>query len=290
MSEPLRNELQLPQVSALTAPWMPPQSEKDNAGKSGSEKLRLQVIGQVIEMARYLFAIGHRVGPLTTNLLNQLELDDRSPDMAIVAAAHHECALRIRPANPSGICAAASGYNMTGVAAVLGPTRGVRRLTIGGIFFALCFLIVTLSRSIDEKILSDTILTSSGVRLAFRHVLLLSSAGLGAVFGVLFTVWYDLARRQYDPLSESAHWMRIGLGLVAGVIMSEIILLGTNADGSGSPAVDLGFNALTMALLGGFSAAFLHRILTRLMLQKDKIARLSMDAVKSVSDETAAKH
>lgn len=54
-------------------------------------------------------------------------------------------------------------------------------------------------------------------------LLILSAAGLGASFAVLFDVWNDLSRKKIDHLAENANWMRIGLGVVAGLILAEIV-------------------------------------------------------------------
>jgi hypothetical protein len=100
---------------------------------------------------------------------------------------------------------------------------------------------------------------------------LLAAAGLGACFAGLFQANRYIANSTFDPKYESSYWIRIVLGLMAGMILSELIPLdifgGGGAENSGS-GVTTSTQALgkpVLALLGGFSAAAVYRIIARII-------------------------
>ena len=107
-----------------------------------------------------------------------------------------------------------------------------------------------------------------GTDLAIKLVLIMSAAGLGASFAVLFDVWNDLANNRYDPLAESANWMRIGLGVIAGLILAEIVgsehvIVGADTTVN-TPKIPVISDPL-LALIGGFSATVLHMIMSSIV-------------------------
>lgn len=222
-------------------------------------RFRAETTREIFAMARYLLANGKQVGPSVASLLQQLE-SGVAPPLPELTAAHFDLARHALPARPIGIAALGSTSDQSTLQSILGPTVGVRRLTVASLCFGFVFFAVSLSESINATNMEKSFLDLSGMDLVFKHVILLASAGLGATFGVLFSVWHDLARRHFDPLSESAHWMRIGLGLVAGIVLSEIVMA--------QPGLEMPFSGVVLALIGGFSAAFLHRAITRSLLKR----------------------
>jgi len=126
-------------------------------------------------------------------------------------------------------------------------------------FFLLMFFGVSLSPQINETTLGLSIYQQSGFALMIKLMFLVAAAGLGASFGALFDVWGDLRTDRFDPRAESVHWMKVGLGIVAGLALTEIFQTSASSpDGSAaSPAL--------LALVGGFSAGLLHIALSRLV-------------------------
>jgi hypothetical protein len=72
----------------------------------------------------------------------------------------------------------------------------------------------------------------------------------------LFTAYQYIAAGTYDTTYESSYWIRYILGLIAGVVLPSLIPV---SSGNSSAAV----TRPLLALLGGFSAAVLYRILQR---------------------------
>lgn len=72
----------------------------------------------------------------------------------------------------------------------------------------------------------------------------------------------------FDPRYEPSYWIRFGLGLIAGLILTELVPFVPAADGE--PAR---FAKPLLALLGGFSAVLVYRILERLVTTVDGLVR-----------------
>jgi hypothetical protein len=76
---------------------------------------------------------------------------------------------------------------------------------------------------------------------------------------VLFEAWEDVRHCRFDPVTESSYWLQIGLGVVAGIILTEIVQTGAPAQG------DTSIKEPLLALSGGFSAGLLHVVLSRVV-------------------------
>ena len=94
--------------------------------------------------------------------------------------------------------------------------------------------------------------------LLLREVFLLAAAALGAGLTALYRAGREVARGSYDPEFDHTFLQRILLGMAAGLVIAELIPLGTDdaLSGLARPAI---------ALLGGFAADAVHSVLTRLM-------------------------
>ena len=99
---------------------------------------------------------------------------------------------------------------------------------------------------------------SNGIPLLLNLLFLLTAAGLGACFAALFQANRYIADCTFDTKFESSYWIRLILGLMAGLILSQMIPL---SEGSNAIAV----TKPTLAMLGGFSAAVVYRIMHRLV-------------------------
>ena len=79
-----------------------------------------------------------------------------------------------------------------------------------------------------------------------------------ASFAVLFEVNQYTLKAAFDPSYEPFYWTRFTLGLIAGVLLAEMV-----PEDPGKPLYH-GVAKPTLALLGGFSASVVYRILVRL--------------------------
>ncbi len=99
---------------------------------------------------------------------------------------------------------------------------------------------------------ADLVGLSSLINAAF----LLCAASIGASFSALFRINLYIAATTYDPKHDVSYWVQYGLGLIAGVLLATMVPVT-----SGSGAV---LTRPALALVGGFSASLLYRILDRI--------------------------
>lgn len=96
--------------------------------------------------------------------------------------------------------------------------------------------------------------------LLLRELFLISAAGLGACLIALYRASREVGRGTYDPEFDHTFVQRIVLGMAVGLILAELVPLDGGDDGTltalGRPAV---------ALVGGFAASVVHRVLSRLI-------------------------
>ena len=228
-------------------------------------KLRQEVVAEIEAMALFVLSDGRPIGPEPAEALSRLERQ-ASMSLGELIALHGQLAMAVAPAKPRSILSLQQGQAAGRWAGFFGPTPGVRRLTGASLFFALVFFLISLSGEINVTAMSMSIYELNGLPLAIKLGLIVSAAGLGASFAALFSVWEDLRNHRYEPLAESASWMQVGLGVVAGLMLAEIIggeqALVQNPDGS---AAFGGMSEPLLALLGGFSAGVIHIVLNSIV-------------------------
>jgi hypothetical protein len=167
--------------------------------------------------------------------------------------AHSALARMIRPATPRGILLLTRG-RQHGRLRWLGPVRLIRQMLMVVIVMLAAFVVLALSPDIHSN--SGDIFNDSGTALLVNELFYLTAGGLGAAFYALFTAYQYIAAGTYDTTYESSYWIRYILGLIAGVVLPSLIPV---SSGNSSAAV----TRPLLALLGGFSAAVLYRILQR---------------------------
>ena len=85
---------------------------------------------------------------------------------------------------------------------------------------------------------------------------------LGSSFSALFTANRYVVARTFDPRYETTYWSRLWLGVVAGTLLA-LFVKGGAAAGQDSALLQ-GIGPLAAALLGGYSAEAVDRVLRRL--------------------------
>ena len=98
------------------------------------------------------------------------------------------------------------------------------------------------------------------IKVILERVFWLSAAGIGASFAMLFQLNDEITARNYDPDQTASYWVKFFLGVVAVFILVALVPVDSTPD---TGAEVLG--PPTIALLGGFSASAVYRILTRMV-------------------------
>lgn len=233
-------------------------------------------------MARYALASGLKVSPKA--LLIVAGGDDRaertsggSPTKAEelnrLAWAHEHLARVVAPATPRTLLLLCH-EKRDAVLPFLGPVRLIRYMMVVSIILLTTFILTALSPHVNDT--SGDIFRSSGMELLINELFLLSAAGVGAAFAALFRASRYVAEGTYDPKYEASYWVQFILGLIAGIVLPAIIPIN-------------GGQSLTrplLALLGGFSASVVNRILTSLTETLESLIQGDRSALMAAREQT----
>jgi len=135
----------------------------------------------------------------------------------------------------------------------------VRNLIILSLFFLTAFIATALSPDVTNDSLDKGIMVNNGIPLLLNLTFLCSISGLGVSFYLLKTVSTAIQKGTLVPEDAIYYTALIFLGVIAGIILSEIISLYTASNG-----VNL-MNKSILALIGGFSSDAIFSILQSLI-------------------------
>lgn len=185
-----------------------------------------------------------------------------------LAALHGKLSSTIAPATPQAVLLLDAHYRAPHPLAWLGPVPLIRLLSVAAIAFLIAVIATGLSPDVSAKNIEQGFLDASGASLLWNTLFLLFCAGLGASFAALFQAHRYIAEATYDPRYDASYGARLILGLIAGLILVEMLPRDLFASGGmrsfGKPA---------LAMLGGFSATAVHRLLQRLVDTLDALVK-----------------
>ncbi len=267
------------------------------APSSGSRprhnRLRSQLADEVQAMASHALATGMTVPPRVLRVALQVDGTDLAvlnpAQLSELMAAHETLRQLVAPATPRTlalIAADAARERRFDWLPSLGPVRLVRSLTATGLLFLVALIVLGLSEDVSRD--SGGILEDSGWTLLQNLLFMLCAAGLGAVFAALFSVGRYLADGTYDPNYESSYWINIVLGLIAGLLLAELIPETFDLHSvEGSEAAEFNFARPVLALVGGFSATVVFRILRKLVEAVESVFRGNVQETVAAQTEVA---
>ncbi len=134
----------------------------------------------------------------------------------------------------------------------------LRRLMFVAVVSLIGFVLLALSPDVNPN--GGNLFTSDGSALLINLLFFIASAGLGASFSTLFQANEYIIQGTFDTKYETSYWIRLLVGIMAGLILACLIPM--------DPATIQELNGLgrpMLALLGGFSASLVHRILNLLV-------------------------
>lgn len=207
-------------------------------------------------MAAYALSSGMKVSDTVIGTLEKLKNGDETVSNQMLNEAHRSLSRTVEPAKPRTLMLLAEEERKGGAWLWLGKVPLIRHLMLAAFVFLSMF--VTLSLSSYVKTGAGGILDSEGFPLLLNLLFFISSAGLGASFAALFQANQYIVNGTFDPKYEGSYWIRFFLGIIAGLLLSELIPLGEEggAESFGKP---------TLAMLGGFSAALVYSMLNRMV-------------------------
>nr|WP_294526547.1 hypothetical protein [uncultured Rhodopila sp.] len=230
------------------------------------EALRTQLNLESELMIAYALSSGKELPQSIVDALDLLEREVATvPSLAVLAGLHTALSRLVAPATPRGIKAIRLDAEQHPALHRIGAVPSLRYLLFAAFGFAWMFFLTSLNPGINPGNLAKDIYTSSGWDLALVMTFLLSAAGIGVSFGALFEVFQSVSDRNYDPAQDGIYWVRIGIGLIAGLMLAQLIPFP-----QGTAASDTLTRPL-LALIGGYSASVVHRILERLVTALESI-------------------
>lgn len=256
--------------------------------------VREQLVRESIAMAQYALAAGKQITSATAATLEQARAapEGTTSDIAAITRVHDQLSKLVAPATPRALMLMGDehGAPRNGLRAMLGPVGLVRRMMVAAIVSIVVFIGVSLTSYVNEPL---TVQNSEGVKLLATELFWLSAAAMGASFAMLMQVSSYVVKRNYDPRYEPSYWIKFFLGVMAGFILVTLVPFDAGRSATGSA---LSLAQPTFAMLGGFSASAVFRILTRLVEAvesvfrgdvKDEIARRENEALSKASEETS---
>jgi hypothetical protein len=187
-----------------------------------------------------------------------------SPDeLKGLTQAHNHLARVVAPATPQTLLLLKQ--NAQSVFSFLGPLPFVRRMMLATICCLVLFIGLSLNEYVNVPDEGD-IFKGEGVPLLLNELFFMAAAGLGASFAALFEASRYIADCSFEERFEATYWIKFFLGLVAGLILVTLVPI----------QVSQGMSEVTrptLAMLGGFSATAVYRMITRLVETVESLVR-----------------
>jgi hypothetical protein len=218
---------------------------------AGNLSVRAQIVAECQAMASYALASGLRVS--SSALHSLADADEPVParldaqQWRRLVQAHDQLVQVVSPATPRALLLLSTDGS-DGKLHMLGGVPLVRRMLGVSVASLAVFLLTALSPKVSHA--SGDIFHDSGTDLLINELFLLSAAGIANHY---------ISEGTYDPKYEASYWVRFVLGLIAGIVLASLIPIESSANGGAS------FTKPFLALLGGFSAAVVFRILQRVV-------------------------
>ncbi len=254
----------------------------------------LAVPAEVVEKLEHIAARMRMTGSVSDSLASETngstpgditDLDGENRYIRQLAMIHDRFARLVAPATPRTIHLLAVESAKTDFWHFLGPVPLVRRMMWAAIIFLVAIVGFSLSDKVNWQNIEAGWLELSGSASLYNLLFLLSAAGIGASFQALFEANRYVVAGIFDPKYESSYWIRFVLGLIAGLILAELVPLGPDKTLVGEPR---GLGKPTLAMLGGFSSVVVYQITNRLVTTVESLVRGERKDIVT-SQEQAAK-
>ena len=214
-----------------------------------SSELTLQLSDDINNMLSFAIHNGLPINPEVNTLVQNSSVDD-------LFNAYNLLCKNVAPATPKSIQYTKSLYDNSTKKTLLNKLPLVRNLILLALVFLTAFIITSLFPEVNNDSLDKGILANSGKSLLLNLVFLASVSGLGVVFYMLKDVSSSVKDGTLIPEDTIYYVALIVLGVIAGLIMSEILsIYNTNPKD-----INL-FNKSVLALIGGFSSDAIFSIL-----------------------------
>jgi hypothetical protein len=205
-----------------------------------------------------------------------IETNASRTEMKEMVGAYNYLADLVKPALPGTLIMFDKSKKEKSTLSILGPLPIVRHFMLLSIASLIALIASSLSAEVNVKTIQLSMLQGYGISQAFRFLFLLAASSVGAAFYALFEMNNYISAGTFDIKYSSIYWSRYVLGLVAGIMLSELFIVFIEPS---EATVEIGASLSSatyllkpiLAILGGFSASLVYRILTKLIFAVESI-------------------
>lgn len=245
-------------------------------------------------MVKFALSKGLKVNPAAITTLQNIERTKTpSPQLVKSIVNHHNSlATLIQPALPKNVVYLAEREyeyaHRTNRFESKFPM--LRKLLAFGVGSTLVLILLSLTKDVSSIELQKGVFNSNGIGLLINILFLCSAAGIGASFLVLSNVKSKFSDGLYHPDQDSSFWITILLGIIGGIIMSEMIKIDPPTDPTFGTNPAYVNNKLLLALLGGFSSKLVYNVMNKLIVAIESLisggqeAKAEFDLIKTKSE------
>lgn len=229
------------------------ESTSDSTVRGISPEVKDEMSREINEMLSFAVYNGTIIN---TDLIPLIE--DSTVDNLINA--HNMLCKNIAPATPKSIEYTVKLRNRDKDKSLFSKLPLVRNLVLLAVAFLAAFIATSLSSEVNDQSLDKGVMNNDGLNLLLNLGYLASVSGLGVVFYLLKNVSTAVRNGTLVPEDSIYYVALVVLGVISGLIMSEILNLYTkDAD-----SINL-FNKSVLALVGGFSSDAIFTVLQSLI-------------------------
>ncbi len=219
--------------------------------------------------------------PLDIHQIEPLEKDDSQITAKELLPVYNYLLMLVKPAKPGTLILFEKSRQSKNRFKFLGPLPIIRRFMLVSTLSLLALIAFSLSPDVNATSIELSMLQGSGVDQALRLGFLLAAASVGASFYALFRMNYFISQGTFDLKYSATYWSRYVVGLVAGILLSELFIVFINPQTvvtvNDHIKEDAGLSEEgilnttryllkpILAIVGGFSASLVYRILNRLV-------------------------
>ncbi|OEK02058.1 hypothetical protein BFP97_11230 [Roseivirga sp. 4D4] len=195
----------------------------------------------------------------------------------------------VKPATPGTLILFEKNRQSKSKFKKLGPLPIVRWFMMVAIISLFSLIAISLFPQVNNDTMQYSMLQGSGWSQFERLMFLLAAASVGASFYALFKMNGYIQQGTFDMKYAATYWSRYVLGLVAGVLLSELFVVfietlpATTESATSNEAPPLTSAPYLikpiLAILGGFSANLVYRILNRLIDAIESLFKGSVDEI-----------
>jgi hypothetical protein len=215
-----------------------------------SQKVIEELSDEVNNMLSFAVYNGLTVNTEINSLIQNSNVDD-------LINAHNLLCKNVAPATPKSILYTRKLYEKGNQKSIFNKLPLLRNLILLALFFLVAFIIIGSSPMVDNDSLKKGIMNNEGFSLILNLSYLGAISGLGVLFYLLKEVSTSLKKGTLVPEDSISYVSQILLGIMAGLIMSEI-LAPYIIDPESKVSM---FNKSVLALIGGFSSDAIFSIL-----------------------------